>query len=100
MENNLDQVITDYNERARQIFFTLFAEFRKSVSSIDRRRDENVFQQFQSKYLNTLKLQLENVAREILQKNERMNGFDRLEQTMPAMIAGYINEFLQKIRSL
>ena len=40
------------------------------AKQLNRQQDENVFQQQLGKYLRTLKLQLEGIAEEVIQKNK------------------------------
>jgi len=94
------QILLDFNKRAKKIFFSLYEKFRESAKLIDRARDDNVFQQQQSKYLQTLKQQLESLALEILSKNSSVRDNSQLNKKLTDEINEYVKEFRQKSRSL
>ena len=98
--NEFPQEIVDFENKAKKIFFSLYENFAGSAKQLDRQKDDNVFQQQQSKYLNTLKTQLENLARELLNKNSSLKNINLLNKKLRDEINIYLNEFRQKSRSL
>ena len=94
------QILIDFNKRAQKIFFSLYGKFKESAKLLDRARDDNVFQQQQSKYLQTLKQQLESLALEILNKNRSVGNNSQLNKKLTDEINEYVKEFKQKSRSL
>ena len=98
--NEFPQEIVDFDNKAKKIFFSLYENFAQSAKQLDRKKDENVFQQQQSKYLNTLKTQLENLAQESLNKNISLKNINLLNKKLRDEINAYLNEFMQKSRSL
>lgn len=94
------QILIDFNNRAKAIFFSLYEKFRQSTKLLNRKQDDNVFQQQQSKYLQTLKQQLESMALEILGKNSSPGDSSQLNKKLTDEINEYVNEFRQKSRSL
>ena len=94
------QILIDFNKRAQKIFFSLYGKFKESAKLLDRVRDDNVFQQQQSKYLQTLKQQLESLALEILNKNRSVGNNSQLNKKLTDEINEYVREFKQKSRSL
>ena len=98
--NEFPQEIVDFDNKAKKIFFSLYENFAQSAKQLDRKKDENVFQQQQSKYLNTLKTQLENLAQESLNKNSSLKNINLLNKKLRDEINAYLNEFMQKSRSL
>jgi len=98
--NEFPQEIVDFDNKAKKIFFSLYENFAGSAKQLDRQKDNNVFQQQQSKYLNTLKTQLENLARDILYKNSCLKNINLLNKKLRDEINIYLNEFTQKSRSL
>ena len=67
---------------------------------LDRVRDDNVFQQQQGKYLQTLKQQLGAMALETLEKNKDVENVGQLNKKLADVINEYVNEFRKKSRSL
>ena len=98
--NEFPQEIVDFDNKAKKIFFSLYENFARSAKQLDRKKDENVFQQQQSKYLNTLKTQLENLAQESLNKNSSLKNINLFNKKLRDEINAYLNEFMQKSRSL
>jgi|SRR5690242_7378487 len=94
------QILTDFNNSAQRIFFSLYQTFKESAKLLDRAKDDNVFQQQQGKYLQTLKQQLESLALEILNKNNSAGKNKELNKKLTDEINGYVKEFRQKSRSL
>ena len=99
MKSNIEQYTVQFHNRAREIFFSLYNDFKRSTATVDRLRDENVFQQLQAKYTHELKSQLYAVASEMLEQVSSgvHDGFNHL---LHSLIEDYINEFVQKARSL
>jgi hypothetical protein len=98
--NEFPQEIVEFDNKAKKIFFSLYENFAQSAKQLDRRKDDNVFQQQQSKYMNTLKTQLENLAQEPLNKNSSLKNINLLNKKLRNEINAYLNEFMQKSRSL
>lgn len=100
MDNESSQIIIDFNNHAKKIFFSLFDKFIDSTKQLDRRKDDNVFQQQQGKFLNSLKNQLEDIAREFLHNNRALENISQLTRQLTEGINAYLYEFRQKTRSL
>ena len=100
MDSEFAQLSVDFNNNARKIFFVLYTEFSDSIKKLDRKRDDNVFQQQQGKYIHALKSQLEDLAREILNKNRTAKSIEQLNRRLMDEINMYLNQFRQKSRSL
>ena len=98
--NEFAQELVDFDNKAKKIFFSLYENFAESAKQLDRKKDDNVFQQQQSKYLNTLKNQLENLAQDLLNKNSSLKNINLLNKKLRDEINIYLNEFEQKSRSL
>jgi|KBSSwiS6_1023812.scaffolds.fasta_scaffold00656_2 hypothetical protein len=94
------QVNIEFNNKAKNIFFSLYEKFAESVKQLNRRKDDNVFQQQLGKYLKTLKSQLENLAMEMLDKNKSTKNISQLNKKLADEINIYLGEFRQKSRSL
>jgi len=98
--NEFVQEIVDFNNKAKKIFYSLYENFAGSAKQLDRRKDDNVFQHQQNKYLRTLKTQLENLAKDILSKNSSSKNINLLNKKLGDEISNYLNEFMQKSRAL
>ena len=94
------EIAFEFNKNARRIFFSLYEKFRESIQQLNRKKDENVFQQQQAKYLQTLKTELEYVVKGLLEKNKSTYNMNQVNKKLTDEIAMYLNEFRQKTRSL
>jgi hypothetical protein len=97
--DDITKIVVAYNNEAQKVFFSLYEKFKVSVEKLDRGRDDNVFQQQQGKYLQTLKYQLQSLALEFLGKDKSSN-YARINKKLADAINIYLNEFRQKSKSL
>lgn len=100
MDRGIEQLINDFTVKAQKLFTSSFENFRNSTKKLDRQEDENVFQLQLGKYLKTLKLQLENIASELVTKNKSIKNSGQLVKLLGNQILIYLGEFRQKARSL
>lgn len=100
MEKEIEQVKNEFESNAIKIFFSIYERFEIAVKQLNRRRDENVFQQIQGKYVFTLKNQLENLAKEILNKHHHLTLIHHLSRILTDSVNFYLKEFIQKSGSL
>jgi len=98
--NEFAQEIVEFDNKAKKIFFSLYEQFAGSAKQLDRKKDDNVFQQQQGKYLKTLKTELENLAGDLLSKNSSLKNINLLNKKLRDEITIYMDEFRQKSRSL
>lgn len=99
MGNEFEQVAIDFNTKARRSFFLSYERFAASAKKLDREKEENVFQHLLSKYLHDLKMQLENLATELVYRNKSVVNSDHLNSIFQNKIGDYLNEFRQKSNS-
>jgi hypothetical protein len=99
MHEGIEQNSVTFHNRARSEFFPLYQEFRQSVKLLDRQRDENVYQQLQMRFANQLQHRLQNIAMELLLHTEHTCR-NQLNPLLANAIDGYVQEFMQKARSL
>jgi hypothetical protein len=98
--DELAPVIVEFNTKSSTIFFSHYEKFKATVEKLDRKKDDNVFQLQQAKYLQTLKSQLEYLAQDLLNKYGSMRSANLLNKKFTDEINQYLNEFRQKSRSL
>jgi hypothetical protein len=98
--DELAPVLIEFDSKASTLFFSLYEKFKDAVKHLDRRKDENVFQLQQAKYLNELKSQLDHLAKGLLNKYNSMKSVSQLNKKFTDEINQYQNEFRQKSMSL
>jgi len=96
---DISQILIDFNEKAKKIFFSLYDQFGQTARRLDRTKDNNVFQQQEGKYLATLKHQLELLALEMMKRNKTTN-MSQLNKKLTDTVSQFLNEFKQKSKSL
>jgi hypothetical protein len=99
MKKDIEQYTVQFHNRAREVFFSLYSDFKHSIAGIDRQGDENVFQQLWAKYTHEVRAQLQTIAAELLGElsTGSRNEFNHILHTA---IEDYVQEFVQKVRSL
>src|SRR5687767_11866540 len=100
MEKNIDQAYAEFNERATKLFFSFYDRFTEETRTLDRRKDENVFQHIEGKYLYSLKKQLDELAKELMNKHRGIQKANEMQRVLSERIMGYQNEFIRKARIL
>jgi len=100
MESGFENISVDFSLKAQKLFTLNYENFRVTTKNLDRQKDENVFQLQLEKFMRTLRLQLENVANDLLSKNKAIKDIDRCNQLLRDNINIYLKEFRQKARSL
>ena len=100
MEKNAGSVIVEFNNRAAAIYDASFERFHKSILSVNRQKDDNVFRLQSSRYLTVLREQLEEEAKKILTENSGASFYDHLNVSLPSRIHFYLQEFNNRVNSL
>lgn len=100
MSNRVDEYGVLFHSRARTVFFSLCQDFKFSIASLDRQRDENVFQRVQANHVAALRRRLQEVALEVVAQLATDQSRDRFHHFLALAIDEYINEFVQKAKSL
>jgi len=96
---DIDQVLVDFNSSARKQLASLLSQFMSNVHQINRKGNENVFQQLQARYTNSFKDQLEELAKSLIYKYRSVDE-QQLNNRLRNNIAIYLQEFLQQTKSL
>jgi hypothetical protein len=100
MNNASEQMQVQFHNKANALFFTLYQSFHGATESIDRRTDENRFQQSKRNYVATMKTELELLAGNLLHANkEEMRSTD-ISRIFQQFIKDYLHRFVQKINAL
>jgi len=99
MRKDLDELEIEFNYRANETFYLLFEKFEKTVKELNRRKDENVFQQERAKYMNSLKSELERIAISLVEKYREIKEVNQLRRNLTNRINEYVQEFMMKSQS-
>jgi len=100
MEKDSVRVEAEFNEQAHRVADHLFDQFEDASQSLDRSRDDNVFQQLCGKYLFSLRMQLEHLAKGIMDKYRSLPDMNHLAKRLTESINAYVNEFRQRAEAL
>ena len=99
MKEDIEIIIVEFNNYAVKIYSTLSDEFFESVRHIDRNGEENVFKLQEAKFMNTLKYQLDEQAKIILETADS-KIHTPLEAELSVKINYYLQEFQLKCNAL
>lgn len=100
MDKVIEQMSLEFNTKAQKLFTITYEKFLTSTAKLNRVKDENVFQQQLGKYLQTLRLQLESMAGELLDRNKSQQNITECNKILADHIHIYLNEFRKKSRSV
>lgn len=100
MKSNVEHILILFHDRAGEVMLSLYRSFRQATASLDRQGDENVFQQQQGMYTALLKRRLDGIALEVMSHLEAGADHHECHHALSRFIGDYVQEFLQKIRSL
>lgn len=98
METDMEKIIARFRDSAGRIFVLIWEDFERRAKILDRQRDENVFQQLQSRYIDELRKQLTKIVEASL--NEYSGDRNMLRRDLTNQVSYNVSEFLQKIRSM
>lgn len=91
----------EFQGSADKLFSHLSSQFKDAANALDRKKDENVFQQLGSQYTFTFKEQLTLIALELVEKNKTLvENADQLQWVISKRMDIYVNEFGQKAKQL
>jgi hypothetical protein len=94
---DIDKIIVDFNDSARKVMASFLEKFMTNADLLSRRNDENVFQQLQARYADSLKAQLNSLAKSYLYKFRSVD-MQQLNNRLISSIEIYIHEFLRQTR--
>lgn len=98
MNKEYEQLSIEFTSKAQKLFVFTYDKFRETTKKLDRQTDENVFQLQLAKFSATLKVQLEQIAYEILQSNKTLKDIKQANQVLKDKISVYLVEFRQKAK--
>ena len=87
-----------FHSKASDLFFSLYEKFQSSIKTIDREKEEYIFQQMRERYVRTLQQQLEMAAKDIIKNNQGHKQLNQVDQNLNLFIKEYLHRFVQKIK--
>jgi len=100
MRHDLDEITQTFHERARSTFFSIYQSYIRTLSSMNRQVDENVYQQSSNRYCAELRYHLQSITRELLERSPPTVNRNELNSVLSFLSVDYEREFEQKIKSL
>ena len=100
MENDSTLIVTHFRDLASKIYGMVYRDFRKSAEKLDRRKDENVFQQLQARYASELEKFLDREAKRIAEEHSSHPGKRILQRELSGHVAYLVSEFLLNAKSM
>lgn len=100
MEKGAKDIMVEFNDYASGLLQMLFRQFESMAISLNRDTDDNTYQQLQGKFIYTFKLQMENMALQLIEKRSSGGDTDNFKRSIRPVINAYLNEFMRKAKSL
>lgn len=101
MHKRVDKIIGEFEASATSLFFHLSHQFKDAAAALDRKKDENVFQQLGSQYTFTFKEQLTQQALALLEVNrDIVDNPDLLQRLISIKLEEYVSIFRQQSKQL
>lgn len=98
MHSNTTIAITSFRESAVRIFLLLWNDFERKTKELDRKTDENVFQQLQYRYVEGLRAQLSSIAeRTLMSFSGDLNG---LRKCLTDQVSQNISAFMFRAKAI
>lgn len=98
--NDWDKSNVLFHNKANEAMLLLFHDFKKAMGPINRRQDENVFQQQLGIYAAKLKRSLDEIALSMLDNAAAEIPRKEWNQALSSFIHSYVSEFKLKAKSL
>ncbi|HET6994266.1 MAG TPA: hypothetical protein VFI06_04740 [Chitinophagaceae bacterium] len=99
MENDITRIITGFRNSSSRIFEMIYNDFKRNVKNVNRKTDENVFQQMQARYINELENQLRQLAEKTVAGYNEPRESKILQHELASQISYLLSEFQQKAKS-
>lgn len=93
MEKDIDRLQIEFNDSARHLFYQLYEKFSLATTGS---KELHVYTQLKGKFLYTLKLQLDELAKKFIDKNRENSKLEKLQKVLPGIISRYMEEFRNK----
>lgn len=93
MENDVDQIVVEFNSGAAKIYSNILRQFLDSIHNVSRNRDENVFKMQAAKYSYALKSHLSELAKKASETSKT-----DLHDTVTAVLSARVNYYLQEFK--
>jgi hypothetical protein len=100
MERDIEIIVSHFRNEASSLFLAIVEDLERHAEKLNRQRDENVFQQMQSRFVQELKKQLAYIAEKVIGQYKGNADINILRRELTAQIEYYISELLLKIRSM
>lgn len=93
-------LITSFDEIAYEILLSTYGEFSLCTKNIDRHRQENIFQQWQQKYMVHFHQKLDEAATAFVSENRSLVTIDWLRKKIGMLIQHYLQIFTLRAQTL
>ncbi|QHS59400.1 hypothetical protein [Chitinophaga agri] len=100
MYNRDENLLNVFGNTALSFLNAVYAEFLFSIKYVDRRKNEHLVQSSTMKYMDKLRMKLEEKAREYIATNRDLLTIDWFHKKLVYLIKQYLQEFLQRTQYL
>jgi hypothetical protein len=97
MSADIEQINIEFHNRANTQFFFACNNFQTAIKTIDRVKEEFLYQQIREKHIKTLQQQLTMLAKEIIKTNQDHKQLNQVDQNLQHFLKEYLHRFVQKV---
>ena len=99
MHRDIDEIGIEFNFKAKEAYYSIYASFKNVTSETNRQRDENVFQLTRAQYCGAMKAALEKIALSMIERNQQLPEINELRRNLTNRIHDYLQEFMMNSQS-
>jgi hypothetical protein len=98
MQHNFEHIRVEFQEKSRRIFFNALREFQYSTKKLDRNALEYKFNDLKDQHVHSLKLQLEEAAKNFIEFHQYHRQLREINQMMQQVIREHLHQFVVQSR--
>ena len=100
MRTDIDEIDVEFNFKAKETFHLFYTRFNAAAKDLDRKMNQNIFDQTQVKYRFALQAELERIAIRMIENSGQIQDLNLLRANLSSSINEYLREFVIKSQEL
>ena len=96
MRTDIDEIDVEFNFKAKETFHLFYTKFNAAAKELDRKTNQNIFEQTVAKYRFALQIELERIAIGMIENSGQIQDMNVLKRNLTTTINDYLREFMIK----
>ncbi|GAB4091134.1 hypothetical protein [Flaviaesturariibacter terrae] len=92
-----DQLLASYHPAAQQLYFERVRQFLAQSGRLDRRRDEQRYQELCNQHVHSFRSELQSEARRLLAQHSKTSGSGGIDRGLREIIQDYLRQFVRRV---